>query len=639
MTTEHDGGSLEWTGERYLPDIPGNIRFEHVHRYLLAGELAAGRRVLDIACGEGYGTALLARTAAHVVGVDIVPAVVAHARRRYRQSNLSFAVGSAAAIPLADQSIDLVVSFETLEHLEQHDEMMQDVKRILRPGGLVVVSSPDRQQYSDLPNYQNPFHQRELYREEFERLLQAHFGQSFLVGQRVRAGSVIGPLQPSDRTTFLTFADPDGARSVAERTEGLAAPLYLIGIATDGELPRIPTGLLDGGEFVWLSDQTSAIRQLLDTHRAEIQRYQTQEVAHDATFRALKEELERQGATVVALSTQAGRAEERVAWLEEEMARLRDAGVRSRTLDACQLQATAFDAERSALEKGSRVWQEHARGLEAERSALEKGSRLWQEHARGLEAERERLEQERLQLQTELDAVRQVWDAHEYELAGLRQELDVMRNSQSWRVTAPLRESRRLAGRIGRRVLGPRAPEAPVAPPDDMPDPPPEPPQGLAEAALRVPPAPPPVAPPEPPPIEYVPLTDRDRRGHADQGHRVLPAAVPPDPGERRVVGQGVHRVVERRPRPAAVRRPLSAALARRARVLRSPAGRGAAAPGRVGPHLRAARLLLPPLLVRRHTPVAPAARSAPGQPGPRFSLLPVLGERELDPALGRPGR
>src|SRR5436190_7820676 len=223
MTTEHDGGSLEWTGERYLPDIPGNIRLEHVHRYQLAGELAAGRRVLDIACGAGYGTALLGRTAAHVVGVDVVPAVVAHARRRYRQSNLSFAVGSAAAIPLADQSIDLVVSFETLEHLEQHDEMMRDVKRILRPGGLVVVSSPDRRQYSDLPNYHNPFHHRELYREEFEALLQRHFGQSFLVGQRVRAGSVIGPLEPSDRTTFLTFADPDGPRTVAERTEGLAA--------------------------------------------------------------------------------------------------------------------------------------------------------------------------------------------------------------------------------------------------------------------------------------------------------------------------------------------------------------------------------------------------------------------------------
>ena len=176
MTTEHDsGGPLEWTGERYLPEIPGNIRLEHVHRYLLAKELSGGRRVLDIACGEGYGSELLARTAAHVVGVDIVPAVVAHANRRYRRQNLVFVAGSAAAIPIADHSVDLVVSFETLEHLDQHEDMMRDLKRILRPGGLLVMSSPDRRQYSDLPDYHNPFHTRELYRAEFEQLLGSRF--------------------------------------------------------------------------------------------------------------------------------------------------------------------------------------------------------------------------------------------------------------------------------------------------------------------------------------------------------------------------------------------------------------------------------------------------------------------------------
>jgi len=162
-----------------------------------------------------------------------------------------------------------------------------------------------------------------------------------------------------------------------------------------------------------------------------------------------------------------------VAWLEEEMARLRDRLLAQQAIDA-------------------------------ERSALEKGSRLWQEHALALEAERERLEHERQQLQTELDGVRQVWDAHEYELAGLRQELDVMRKSQSWRVTAPLRESRRLAGRIGRRMLRrTAAPDAAVAPPAGTP---PESPQHEAEA-LSVAPAVAPVAAPEPSPIEYVPLT------------------------------------------------------------------------------------------------------------------------------------
>ncbi|MEO7270606.1 MAG: glycoside hydrolase family 99-like domain-containing protein [Vicinamibacterales bacterium] len=516
MTIEQDDGSLEWTGERYLPDISGNIRLEHVHRYLLAGELAAGRRVLDIACGEGYGTALLARTAAYVVGVDLVPAVVAHARRRYREPNISFAAGSAAAIPLADQSIDLVVSFETLEHLEQHEAMMRDVKRILRPGGVLVISSPDRRQYSDLPNYRNPFHARELYREEFERLLQAHFAQSFLVGQRVKAGSVIGPLPPSPPTGFVTFSDPAGDPAVEARTEGLAAPLYLIGIATDGELPRVPSGLLDGGDFGWLADQTKAIRELLDRHSVEIARYHTEDAARDAAMRTLKEELERHETTVVTLSAQKGRAEERGARLEEETAR------RMRHLEESERARTDFErlaarlrdrlrAQQREVLEAREAYDRKAAAVDAERSSLEKGIRLWQEHARGLEAERERLEQERHQLLAEIAAIRQVWDAREYEIADLRHDLEVMRNSQSWRVTAPLRGSRRLAGKVGRRVLGrpagavipaPPAPRVTEAPPEPLP-----PAVTVTQPALRVPPAPASRARPEPPRIDYVPLT------------------------------------------------------------------------------------------------------------------------------------
>src|SRR5689334_14207734 len=107
---------LEWTGERYLPEIGGNIQLEHVHRYLLARDLAHDKRVLDIACGEGYGSDVLATVAAHVVGVDVSPEVIRHAKRQYRRANLEFSVGTCAAIPLADQSVDLVVSYETIEH-------------------------------------------------------------------------------------------------------------------------------------------------------------------------------------------------------------------------------------------------------------------------------------------------------------------------------------------------------------------------------------------------------------------------------------------------------------------------------------------------------------------------------------------
>src|SRR6185503_1865010 len=133
---------MEFTGERYVPGVPGAIALEHLQRYVLARELAAGRRVLDIACGEGYGSALLAAGADAVVGVDVDEASVGHAARAYAPlANVAFAAGRCEAIPLRSGSIDLVVSFETLEHHDRHHEMLAEIKRVLVPGGLLVLSS------------------------------------------------------------------------------------------------------------------------------------------------------------------------------------------------------------------------------------------------------------------------------------------------------------------------------------------------------------------------------------------------------------------------------------------------------------------------------------------------------------------
>src|SRR5258708_6669853 len=115
--------TLTFTGERFLPDCSGEIAYEHWHRYAFARRLATGKRVLDAACGEGYGSALLAANAAEVVGVDIDVATLDHASARYAPiERLRFVHGSCAALPLADASIDLVVSFETVEHLTEADQ-------------------------------------------------------------------------------------------------------------------------------------------------------------------------------------------------------------------------------------------------------------------------------------------------------------------------------------------------------------------------------------------------------------------------------------------------------------------------------------------------------------------------------------
>src|ERR1700738_1690997 len=105
---------MPFTGERYVPEVRGQIYYEHVHRYALALELARDLDVLDIASGEGYGAAYLAIAARSVVGVDVDPESVRHAASRYTAMNLRFLAGLATRIPLPDASIDLVVSFETI---------------------------------------------------------------------------------------------------------------------------------------------------------------------------------------------------------------------------------------------------------------------------------------------------------------------------------------------------------------------------------------------------------------------------------------------------------------------------------------------------------------------------------------------
>lgn len=227
---------MECTGERYLPEFDGDWTLEHLHRYLLACELAVGKTVLDIACGDGYGAAMLARHAAQVTGVDIDTPTVERARGKYVADNLRFLQGSATDIPLDDDSVDLVISFETIEHLMEQDRMLYEIRRVLRPEGFLIISSPDKYEYIDVPGYHNEFHLKELYRQEFEALLQKHFSRHALLGQRVVFGSLIAS---AETRPFLSWSKVEEQG----RTEGLAHAVYHIAVAGDGPLPPLPSSL------------------------------------------------------------------------------------------------------------------------------------------------------------------------------------------------------------------------------------------------------------------------------------------------------------------------------------------------------------------------------------------------------------
>src|SRR5579862_7166095 len=206
------GPELTFTGERFLPSCSGEIAYEHWHRYAFARQFVGGCHVLDAACGEGYGTALLGAVAATVVGVDIDADAIAHAAARYGITDrVRFLEGSCADLPLADAAFDVVVSFETIEHVEAEDQsrMLAEFARVLKPDGLLIISSPNRRLYSDVRGYVNEFHRRELYRNELAALLDTVLPAQRWYHQRVATWSDIWAEAPSSTTVEAWLGDAD----------------------------------------------------------------------------------------------------------------------------------------------------------------------------------------------------------------------------------------------------------------------------------------------------------------------------------------------------------------------------------------------------------------------------------------------
>jgi O-antigen biosynthesis protein len=226
------------TGERFLPSLMRSITgLEHWHRYLFASGYCAGKDVLDVACGEGYGTALLAQAAKHVTGVDIDRRSIDDAKAKYGENDVTWLSADCTAIPVADASFDVVVSFETIEHLTQHTELLREIKRVLRPGGVLVMSSPNKTPYRALHGI-NEFHPRELERSEFHELLRAWFRHVALAEQQALHASVI----ENGAAAAWHFELVDGAFQRSDRLEQLA---YSIAVASDAELaPTPPRSLL-----------------------------------------------------------------------------------------------------------------------------------------------------------------------------------------------------------------------------------------------------------------------------------------------------------------------------------------------------------------------------------------------------------
>jgi GT2 family glycosyltransferase/SAM-dependent methyltransferase len=240
---ERPSNSLAFSGERMTSAAAGQIEIEHFHRYFLARQLCRGKDVLDVASGEGYGAALLSQVARSVVGVELSLDAVAHASAAYGRRNVAFLAADARAMPLADASIDVVVSFETIEHFWEQETFLTEVKRVLRPGGMAIISSPDRDVYSPLDRDANPFHVKELTRSEFSTLVSGFFGHQAILLQRPLIGSAL--IAETDTTSyppdFITFERRGEDRF--EVSAGLPRALYIVSIASDNPICEVFSSL------------------------------------------------------------------------------------------------------------------------------------------------------------------------------------------------------------------------------------------------------------------------------------------------------------------------------------------------------------------------------------------------------------
>lgn len=173
MTKYNIANPLLDDGERMIPDAHKDqiIYGEHVARYEAVLPVISNQTVLDIACGSGYGTQIMALSAAKVYGVDNSQAAIEYAKNNFAGRNIDYLVGNCENIPLRDASVDIIVSFETIEHLENPAIFLKEIKRVLKPNGKLIISTPNDKVYPK----GNEFH---LHQFDFEGL-KSHLNEHF----------------------------------------------------------------------------------------------------------------------------------------------------------------------------------------------------------------------------------------------------------------------------------------------------------------------------------------------------------------------------------------------------------------------------------------------------------------------------
>ena len=437
---------MEFTGERYVPAEQGEIRLEHFHRYATVLGIVAGKDVLDVACGEGYGSRLISGVARATTGVDLSAEAIEHARRTYADSpDLTFVQGSATALPLQDASFDVVVSFETIEHLEGQREMLAEIRRVLRPRGVLILSSPNRPVYSQEGEFRNEFHVKELDFRELDGLLKAQFPAVRYFGQRLVAGSILQPLEGEGRS-YAAWRD-DGA-GIGAQWAPVKDPVYFVALcaAKESLLPKMEASILQSTQV-----------DLLETYRgmARWAKAADEVIAREReVYRALEESHHQVAAWGKSLDAELAGLRTTYATLDEEHRKVAEwaHSLEAELATSARQLAEAREAHR-LLDEEHHALGARARSLEGELARMRKqlaeardAHRQLEEHQRDAGERTQSLNVQMVQLGLQIEE-RQAENrslasevARRAEAQALLQaQIAAYRSSLSWRITAPLR--------------------------------------------------------------------------------------------------------------------------------------------------------------------------------------------------------
>jgi SAM-dependent methyltransferase len=299
--------SEAFTGERLVPgEVDADLWNEHISRYAFAASLCNGHeRILDAGCGTGYGSKFLSQRAGSVLGIDASPDAIDYALRQYKSENTSFLVGLCEDMPVPAASADLIVAFEVIEHLAGWRQFLNECARVLAQDGILVVSTPNKRDYTESRGDAgpNPFHVHEFEFAEFSEELERIFPHVRIFGQN-HAESIV----------FSTLANPEVSARFASPHADPEQAGFFVAVCTRQAYPPV-------ANFVYVPESANVLRERerhiqllrseLDFKNGELASLQAAHSLVVRTHRELEMELERSNQWAESRNAQ---VQEAVAW-------------------------------------------------------------------------------------------------------------------------------------------------------------------------------------------------------------------------------------------------------------------------------------------------------------------------------------